>query len=267
MPIEKNRSVTHSCRAASPFPIGPAIALAVTLIAWSSATWAATLTWTANSEPDLAGYRVYQCSQQPCGRAFGTATTLVTLGKVTSFNIGTPAVVQYYVITAYDFANNESSESGVATYTPVATPPPPAPTPPPPAPTPPPPAPTPPPPSPTPPPAATVTLNVLGSPNLGEPWSVQATTNASGSIAMQVWVNDALDHTEWQSPYCAFGDSNGICTRIQKPFGTYTVQFRVLSNGTEVARQSVGITAAAAPGPPPLAPPPTPTNLRIGSVN
>jgi hypothetical protein len=96
---------------------------------WSGTTWGATLTWDPNGEPDLAGYRVYKCSQQPCGRAFGTATPLATLGKVTSFDIGTPVVVQYYVVTAYDFANNESTESGVVTYTPSAPTPTPTPSP------------------------------------------------------------------------------------------------------------------------------------------
>jgi hypothetical protein len=102
--------------------------LAVIVVLWSSTTWGATLTWDPNGEPDLAGYRVYQCSQQPCGRAFGTATPLATLGKVTSFDIGTPVVVQYFVVTAYDFANNESTESGVVTYTPTAPTPTPTPT-------------------------------------------------------------------------------------------------------------------------------------------
>ena len=46
----------------------------------------------------------------------------MTLGKVTSFNIGTPAVVQYYVITSYDIANNESNESKVITFDPNAVP-------------------------------------------------------------------------------------------------------------------------------------------------
>ncbi len=98
--------------------------MAVVLLLWGSTAWGTTLTWDANTEPDLAGYRVYQCSQQPCGRAFGTATSLVTLGTVTSFNIGTPAAVRFYVITAYDFANNESNESNVAAYNPIAAPPP-----------------------------------------------------------------------------------------------------------------------------------------------
>jgi hypothetical protein len=69
-------------------------------------------------EADLAGYRIYTCSQQPCARAQGTASPLATLGKVTSFDIGAPATVQHYVITAYDSSNNESPESNVATYTP-----------------------------------------------------------------------------------------------------------------------------------------------------
>jgi hypothetical protein len=90
---------------------------------WSGSGWAATLQWDANKEMDLAGYRVYRCSQQPCGRGYGTASILVTLGNVTSYNIGTPSVAQYYVITAFDTANNESGESNVVAYTPAAPPP------------------------------------------------------------------------------------------------------------------------------------------------
>ena len=95
------------------------------LALWSSTAWSAMLTWNANSEPDLAGYRVYQCSQQPCTRASGTASPLVTLGPVTSFNIETPAVTQYYFITAYDLTNNESGESNLATFIPGGSSPPP----------------------------------------------------------------------------------------------------------------------------------------------
>ena len=99
-------------------------AIAAVLVLWSGTAWAATLTWTANSEPDLGGYRVYQCSLQPCTKSSGNESLLVTLGTGTSFNIGTPAVTQYYFITAYDSANNESSASNLATFTPVGAPPP-----------------------------------------------------------------------------------------------------------------------------------------------
>lgn len=95
------------------------------LVLWSSTAWGATLTWTANSDPDLAGYRVYHCSQLPCTRASANESLLATLGKVTSFNIGTPAVTQYYFITAYDLANLESGASNLATFIPAGSSPPP----------------------------------------------------------------------------------------------------------------------------------------------
>lgn len=98
-------------------------AIAGIIILWSSTVWGATLTWTAGSEPDLAGYRVYQCSQQPCSRASGKATVIATLGTVAQFNIGIPAVTQYYFITAYDRSNNESSESSLVTFVPAGSPP------------------------------------------------------------------------------------------------------------------------------------------------
>ena len=100
-------------------------AIAGVLVLWSSTAWGATLTWNANKESDLAGYRVYQCSQQPCTQASGRASLLATLERVTNFNIGTPAVIQYYFITAYDLANHESGASNLATFIPAGSPPPP----------------------------------------------------------------------------------------------------------------------------------------------
>jgi hypothetical protein len=95
------------------------------LVLWSSTAWSAMLTWNANSEQDLAGYRVYQCSQLPCTRTSGRASLLVTLGELTSFNIGTPSVTQHYFITAYDSTNNESGASNLATFIPDGSSPPP----------------------------------------------------------------------------------------------------------------------------------------------
>jgi len=93
------------------------------LILSNGVGWGATLTWNPNSESDLAGYRVYKCDRLPCGRASGTASPLATLGKVTTFNIGSPTTVQYYVVTEFDTGNNESSDSNVATFSPSSAPP------------------------------------------------------------------------------------------------------------------------------------------------
>ena len=97
------------------------IAAVLTLL--SSTAWGATLVWDPDSSPNLAGYHVYQCSQLPCAPSSGNASLLATLGLVTSFNIGTPAITEYYFVTAYDLSNNESGPSNVATFTPTGAPP------------------------------------------------------------------------------------------------------------------------------------------------
>ncbi|HJT22601.1 MAG TPA: hypothetical protein VJ746_19165 [Nitrospira sp.] len=112
------------------FRVGRVTAMAIVLTLCAGAAWAATLTWNADTDSDLAGYRIYTCSQLPCTKAAGTANMLASVGTVTSFNIGTPVVVQYYVLTAYDYANNESKESEPAVFIPTGStslPPPPQP--------------------------------------------------------------------------------------------------------------------------------------------
>ncbi len=96
-----------------------AVMIVLGVVFWSTIGSTATLLWNANNEQDLAGYTIYHCSQLPCTKSSPGAARLATVGRTTtSFNIGTPATVQYYVVTAYDTAGNESVESNVATYTP-----------------------------------------------------------------------------------------------------------------------------------------------------
>lgn len=71
-----------------------------------------TLTWTANSEEDLAGYKVYR-SLNYCTKK-QPKTLINTLGKVNTFvddkiPLGTVAVC--YHVTAFDLSGNESGPS------------------------------------------------------------------------------------------------------------------------------------------------------------
>lgn len=220
-------------------------AIATVLVLWSSTAWGATLAWDASTGPNITGYRIYNCSQPSCSPSAATATLLATVGTSTSFNIGTPAVVQYYVVTAYNSANLESNPSNVATYTPAGT------------------SPSPPPPGPS--TSPTVTLTVLGSPTQGQPWTVQAyPANVAGTVSVEYWVNNALDHIENYAPYCPFdGDDDGVhCAKRSRPFGSYTIEARVRSNGIEVTRQAITVQASATP---PATSGPTVTLTVLGS--
>ena len=75
-----------------------------------------TAIWDANTETDLAGYRVY--------RTDGTRTMIGTVSAPTHqygpFNTTVPdqsAGVLKFVVTAYDTNNNESLDSNTATWT------------------------------------------------------------------------------------------------------------------------------------------------------
>jgi hypothetical protein len=93
--------------------------LTAALVIWGSAvllfplplpaatTLPVTLQWAANTEPDLAGYRVYQ------GITTGTYGSVTDVGNVTTY---TPAHLQtdqtyYFTVTAYDLHGNESLPS------------------------------------------------------------------------------------------------------------------------------------------------------------
>ncbi len=72
----------------------------------SSATSSATLTWNANTEGDLAGYKVYRgTSSGTYGAPIATLQGNITSYVATGLEIGT---TYYFAVTAYDTAGNES---------------------------------------------------------------------------------------------------------------------------------------------------------------
>jgi len=65
------------------------------------------LAWDANTESDLAGYKVYY------GTASGSYGAPISVGKVTSYQLGglTPGQTYFITLTAYDTAGYESGFS------------------------------------------------------------------------------------------------------------------------------------------------------------
>lgn len=242
-------------------------AIAAVIVLWSSTAWAATLTWTASSEPDLAGYRVYQCSQQPCTQASGKAAALATLGTETSFNIGTPTVTQYYFITAYDFANNESTESNLSTFTPAGTPPPVTPPPGTPPPVTPPPVTPPPvipppvtPPPVAPPPALPPAIGVspmslsFGATQGGANPATQTVSISNTGGGSLSW--SASDNTPWLTLNRGLGTGNGVVTVSvvagTTAIGTYNGSITFSAIGASSVTVPVTFTVGTAPAPPPV---------------
>jgi hypothetical protein len=62
-----------------------------------------TVSWNANSEPDLAGYKIYY------GLFSRNYSNILDVGNITSYEIELPGGVKYFfAVTAYDTAANES---------------------------------------------------------------------------------------------------------------------------------------------------------------
>ncbi len=80
------------------------------------------LSWTANTEPDLAGYNIYRSTTSPVLLTTPINGTLVTGTTYTNTGL-TNGQIYYYAITAKDTAGNESVLSNEASATPVNAPP------------------------------------------------------------------------------------------------------------------------------------------------
>ena len=68
-----------------------------------------TLAWNPNTEPDLAGYKIYEAtSPGSYGAAIATLPANATSFVATGLQ---PGVTYFFVITAYDTSGNESARS------------------------------------------------------------------------------------------------------------------------------------------------------------
>ncbi|KKM18741.1 hypothetical protein LCGC14_1662690 [marine sediment metagenome] len=79
------------------------------ILFYSTITWAesVTLAWDANSESDLAGYKMY------VGNVSGTYTSITDVTNVTQYEVLNLIVgtTYYFAVTAYDTSANESGYS------------------------------------------------------------------------------------------------------------------------------------------------------------
>jgi len=86
------------------------LALSALLIAGPALADTSILDWTANTETDLAGYKVYQST---VSGSYGAP--VATLGKVVTHTLTLPTLTvdtrYYFTLTAYDLTGNESPRS------------------------------------------------------------------------------------------------------------------------------------------------------------
>src|SRR5688500_14976962 len=97
-----------------------ALALALLVVLTASSTLSAqTVTWNANTESNLAGYRVQY------GTVSGSPSTTIDVGRVTSrqFTGLQPGVTYHFRVVAYNTAGQTSAPSAQVSFTVPGTPP------------------------------------------------------------------------------------------------------------------------------------------------
>lgn len=82
----------------------------VVALAGSAHAGTAVLNWNANSESDLAGYKIYYDTASKAGNCPSGYANNVNAGNVTNYTINNlpEGHVYYFQLTAYDTSNNES---------------------------------------------------------------------------------------------------------------------------------------------------------------
>ncbi len=80
------------------------------LLKWDESTGSVIVSWSPNSEPDLAGYKIYYGVE--------SFTKVVNVGNTTSYSIGdlTAGNTYIFAVTAYDDSRNESEYSNTVSF-------------------------------------------------------------------------------------------------------------------------------------------------------
>lgn len=201
-------------------------------LATSASASTGALTWTANTEADLAGYKIYRST---FSGQYGVP--IATVGTVTSYTAIFPDQPTdqpyFFTITAYDLAGNESGKSlevrKLVAGIPVVVP--------------------------------TATWTIIGDPTTGV-WGASLSTTLAEPFVTEVWLNNALHHTESFTPRCLTEATGGACSTQTYPPGTYMLEARLLQNNVEKVRTSITVVVPA-PTPPVDVPPVPPTGLTI----
>ncbi|HSD54650.1 MAG TPA: fibronectin type III domain-containing protein [Burkholderiales bacterium] len=98
--------------ATSTAPQSPPTSTALQSTATSTASQSSasvTLAWNPNTEPDLAGYKVYEATSPG---SYGAAIATLPANTTSFVVIGLqPGVTYFFVITAFDTSGNESARS------------------------------------------------------------------------------------------------------------------------------------------------------------
>ena len=115
-----NESVASTEKSATPTPApdvtAPATPAGVTATAGNNLV---TLAWTANTEGDVAGYKVYRSATAGGTRTLLTTTPVSTAGYVDATAANT--LTYYYTVSAVDLVGNESAQSQEVSATPADT--------------------------------------------------------------------------------------------------------------------------------------------------
>lgn len=90
-----------------------AIVILVFSVGMAQAASNITFEWDANSESDLAGYRLYQ--SQTSGNYISVPVMTIPAGTETAVLSDIPDGTYFWVLTAYDVAGNESGYSNEVT--------------------------------------------------------------------------------------------------------------------------------------------------------